>query len=91
MFSYWINKIEKIPSDWFSLSTAERPADIWVWLEGDEEASELHKAVKPYGILLWANDGVGNYKKFGDNPKDRIINFLKAIELNPSKYHYPWD
>jgi hypothetical protein len=91
MFDYWIKKISSIPDNWFSLTTDEYPTDIWTWIDNEEEAAALYKAVKPFGLLIWANDGIGNYAKFGSHPKERILNFLRAIEANPVKYHYPWD
>lgn len=87
---YFVKKFSDLPSEYFSLSTDSNPTDVWEWCT-EEESKALRRIVKPFGILLCANDGDDEYSLLGRTPKERILNFLEYIrvERGPDKW-YLW-
>jgi hypothetical protein len=53
----------------------------------EEEADALHRLTKPYGLILFVNDGDPEFSLFGGNtPKERVLNFLYYVKHNRPYY-----
>ncbi len=76
---YFIMSFEEIKPEFWTLSTEENPHDAWEWLS-EPEADALLDIIKPFGILLQVNDGDGEWAQYGNNPKDRVVKFLKWVK-----------
>ena len=84
---YFINKFNDIPEEYFSLSTEVNPTDVWEWCD-PSESEDLYSIARRFGVMLMANDGDEDYLQFGDNPKQRVVNFLLHIKNTRSPYLY---
>jgi hypothetical protein len=60
------------------------PSDAWEWLTEDE-ADYLYALIRPFGILLHVNDGVGEWQHYGNSPKERVIRFLNFIKYSKTE------
>lgn len=80
---YFIKFFESMDDDMYCFtyqkdSSLVAQADAWEWLSNDEQ-EVLYSIIKPYGMLVLVNNGVGEYVNLGATIKDRVVNFLKHI------------
>jgi hypothetical protein len=53
--------------------------DAWDFLLPDEQ-DQLYAFIRPYGLLIHVNDGIGGYESLGKTHKERVLNFLLHVK-----------
>lgn len=79
---FFIKKFENMPEEYMGFSYETNPSDVWEWTYCDEEAMALYNIARPYGLLVQVNDGNNGWSELGDNPKERVVSFLKYIKMS---------
>lgn len=82
----FIKRIEDTPAEWFALSSEDDNRTVWEMFTL-EEGNWLWRVVRPFGLLISANDGVDGYDIYGDTPKERVLMFLKQIRAERITVH----
>lgn len=75
---YFITKFQGMGEEYFSAHSDPNPTDAWEWLSPEEQEA-LYEYIKPYGLLIFVNDGAYEYANMGVTFKERIIFFLNYI------------
>jgi hypothetical protein len=79
---YFIELFTEVDDDMLCLVKDSHVAssyDGWDLLLPEEQDS-LYQLIRPYGIFVHVNDGVGQYANLGKTIKQRILTFLLYVK-----------